>query len=271
MYESIFKALSISPEESKLYIAMLSSGGITAGDLAKQTGLPRPSIYTTLKRLIIKGLVVESRKDNKKIFIPIHPDQITDLFETKKREIQHSEKEFKSSLPDLRSLLSNSYISPKLEIFESREGLERVLKDMLLYRDITTEAIWPIQTMIDTLSPEFFERHNRERIKQNIFTRALWPENQVVNFKEYPYLGSGKDFKREIRIAPENIDFSMGYWIYGNKVAFLSSRKESFGFIIESAELAKTLQSQFDIVWKQSEVVNIKKEDVRDFIEKLNS
>jgi sugar-specific transcriptional regulator TrmB len=266
----MFSSLSISPDESKLYIAMLSSGGVTAGDLAKQTGLPRPSIYTTLKRLIIKGLVVESRKNNKKVFVPIHPDQITNLFETKKKEIEQSENEFKNSLTDLRSLLSNSYISPKLEIFESREGLERVLKDMLLYRDITTEALWPIQTMIDTLSPEFFDRHNRERIKQNIFTRAIWPENQVVNFKKHPYLGSGKDFKREIRIAPENIDFSMGYWIYGNKIAFLSSRKESFGFIIESAELAKTLRSQFDIIWKQAEVVHIKKDDIHDFVESLS-
>ncbi len=270
MYESLFSQLSIDKEEGKLYIAMLSSGGITAGDLARQTGLPRPSIYTILKRLINKGFVNESRKNNKKIFIPIHPDKIVELFETKKKEIEHSEKEFKKSLVDIRSLLSNSYISPKLEIFESKEGLERVLKDMLLYRDISTEAIWPIQTMIDTLSPEFFDKHNRERIKQNIFVRAIWPENQVINFKRHPYLGSGKDFKREIRIAPENIDFSMGYWIYGNKIAFLSSRKESFGFIIESAELAKTLRSQFDIVWKQSEKVSVKESDVKDFVGSLS-
>ena len=270
MYESLFLNLSISGDESRLYIAMLSSGGITAGDLAKQTGLPRPSIYTILKRLIIKGLVVESRKDNKKIFVPIHPDKIIDIFETRKKDLEHSEKEFKKYLSDIRSLLSNSYMSPKLEIFESKEGLERVLKDMLLYKDITTEAMWPIQTMIDTLSPEFFDRHNRERIKQNISVRAIWPENQVVNFKKHPYLGSGKDFKREIRIAPENMDFSMGYWIYGNKIAFLSSRKESFGFIIESAELSKTLRSQFNIVWKQSEPIKMKDSDTKEFVDSLS-
>lgn len=269
MYEKLFFSLSVSPDESKLYIAMLSSGSITVGDLAKQTGLPRPSVYTTLKRLIIKGLVMESRKDSKKIFVPIHPDQIVDIFEAKKKELEYSENKFKNSLSDLRSLLSNSYISPKLEIFESREGLERVLKDMLLYRDIKTEAMWPIQTMVDTLSPAFFEQHNRERIQRNIFTRAIWPENQVINFKKHPYLGSGKEFKREIKIAPENIDFSMGYWIYGNKMAFLSSRKESFGFIIESVELAKTLRSQFEIIWKQSEKVSLQQSDVQDFIDTL--
>lgn len=270
MYENVFKALGVSSEEERLYISMLSLGVTTAGNLAKHTGFPRPSVYTIIKRLIEKGLVFESQKYNVKMFTPIHPDKIDSLFGEKKKELELSEKSFKENLPDIRSLLSDSYVSPKLEVFESREGLERVLKDMLLYRDIKTEAIWPIQTMIDTLSPEFFDRHNRERISRNIYTRAIWPENQVINFKKHPYLGSGIDFKREIRIAPENIDFSMGYWIYGNKIAFLSSRKESFGFIIESAELAKTLRSQFEIVWSQSDTVNFKHEDVSEFIESLN-
>jgi sugar-specific transcriptional regulator TrmB len=270
MYDSIFKALDVTSEESRLYIAMLSAGQVTAGNLAKQTGLPRPSIYTILKRLIVKGLVFESRKDSKKVFIPLHPDKIVHLFNERKRALDASEEDLKRSLHDLRSLLGDAYFSPKLEIFESRAGLESVLKDMLLYRDICTEALWPIQSMLDTLSPEFFDKHNRERIRRNIFTRAIWPENQVVNFKQHPYLGSGEAFKREIRIAPENIDFSMGYWIYGNKIAFLSSRQESIGFIIESAELAKTLRSQFDIVWKQSTEVKINKAHVQDFVQTLS-
>jgi len=269
MYDSLFQGLSISPDESKLYIAMLSSGSISAGDLAKQTGLPRPSIYTMLARLIKKGFVTESRKDNVKVFVPIHPDKIVNLFEEKKKELELSESEFKKSLADMRSLLSDYYVSPKLEVFDTKESLQRVLKDMLLYKNIETHALWPIQTMVDTLSPKFFDLHNRERIKRNISVRAIWPENQVVNFKQHPYLGSGEDFKREIRTAPENIDFSMGYWIYGNKVAFLSSRKESFGFIIESAELSKTLKSQFDIVWKQSDFVTTKNSDVQNFISSI--
>ncbi|MCH2228689.1 MAG: hypothetical protein MK033_13040 [Candidatus Caenarcaniphilales bacterium] len=82
--------------------------------------------------------------------------------------------------------------------------------------------------------------------------RAIWPKLKKVNFKTHPYLGHGKDFLREIRIAPNNIDFSMGYWIYNNKVSFISSRKESFGFIIESTELAHMMLAQFNILWETS-------------------
>ena len=41
----------------------------------------------------------------------------------------------------------------------------------------------------------------------------------------------------------------MGYIIYDKKVAFISSHKESFGFIVESVEFAGLQKMQFDILW----------------------
>lgn len=106
--------------------------------------------------------------------------------------------------------------------------------------------------MIEILGPEFFKKHNKERIERNIYTQAIWPSLQTVTTSDYPFMGQGNAFKREIRIAPKNIHFSMGYWIYGNKAAFISSNKESFGFIIESKEFVQMLSSQFDVMWNIS-------------------
>ena len=77
-------------------------------------------------------------------------------------------------------------------------------------------------------------------------------------------------FKREIRIAPANISFAMGYWFYANKVAFLASRKEGFGFIIESEELVEALKAQFEVVWQISKVLSCKIEDVSEFLRVLD-
>ena len=144
-----------------------------------------------------------------------------------------------------------------------------MLKDMLLYRDIETQAYWPIKAMVDILSPDFFRYLNKERIKNNLYTRAIWPTSQKVDIKKHPYLGVGSDFKREIRIAPKEIDFSMGYWIYKNKVAFISSRKESFGFIIESKELVDMLLSQFELIWKLSKSIEANSKDTKVFLDEM--
>lgn len=61
----------------------------------------------------------------------------------------------------------------------------------------------------------------------------------------------------------------MGYWIYGNKVAFISSRKESFGFIIESAELVEMLRTQFEVLWKTSKPIKVDPKDTNLFLQEL--
>jgi hypothetical protein len=159
--------------------------------------------------------------------------------------------------------------APKFQIFEGRTGLKHVLKDLLLYRDTETQAYWPIKQMIELLGPTFFAEHNRERIKRNLYTRAIWPQEQKVSLKTHPYLGTGPKFKREIRIAPKDVNFTMGYWIYGDKVAFLSSSKESYGYILDSHELAEMLRSQFELAWRVSKPLKHRPEDTQAFLKTI--
>ena len=191
------------------------------------------------------------------------------LFEQAEERLKKQHTQFLELLPDLHKRSGVTLIHPKFQFFEGEDGVKHVLKDMLLYRGISTEAFWPIRSMLETLSPDFFRYHNKARIQRNISTRAIWPLSQAVDIKQYPYLGVGDAFKREIRVAPKNIDFSMGYWLYGSKAAFLSSRRERFGFIIESAELAETLCSQFNAIWNLSKPLTVDPKDTELFLAEL--
>ena len=77
-------------------------------------------------------------------------------------------------------------ISPKFQLFEGKEGMKLVLKDMLLYRDIETKSYWPIKAMLEILSEDFFKTLNKERIQRHLITRAIWPQNQIVDIKKHP-------------------------------------------------------------------------------------
>jgi hypothetical protein len=125
--------------------------------------------------------------------------------------------------------------------------------------------------MVDILGESFFKELNKERIKRKLYTRAIWPQSQKLDIKKHPYLGFGKDFLREIRIAPNNISFSMGYWIYGNKIAFISSKREAFGFIIESKELVEMLSTQFELMWQLSKPVDAKQSDGYEFLKEIKT
>ncbi len=269
MLEQVFTSLDFSPEESKTYLALLESGPLPAGSLAKKMGVPRPSIYGFLKRLVEKGAVTQSTKKGVTVFIAEKPEAINGLFRNKIEQLENSRTKFEKLIPELEKKISGDFMRPRFEFFEGREGLQNVLNDMLLYSGIPTFSFWPIKAMVDILSPEFFHYHNKVRIQNKVSVRALWPEKQVIDIKNHPYLGAGKDYLREIRIAPAGTEFSMGYWVYKNKAAFLSSSRESFGFIIESREMGAMLQAQFDIIWNLSKRLPVKPEDMEPFIREL--
>ncbi len=267
--ESIFEALNLDSAAASSYLFLLRNGATSAGKMARKIGIPRSSLYGILGRLSQHGLVGESLEGGIKLFIAEPPEKISLLFGRRLEELNNVQEQFRNILPELSRQNNSRLISPRLEMFEGSEGLQSVLKDMLLYYELQTFALWPIDNMLDILSPDFFRYLNKERIKNNLYTRAIWPHNHSVKLKTHPYLGVGQKFKREIRVAPANIDFPMGYWSYGRKTAFISSRKESFGFLIESEELSQTLKAQFEILWQISVPLEVNHKDTNAFIQEL--
>ena len=269
MINTTLERLGLRDEEIKTFLYLLENGQQTAGNLAKKTGLSRPSLYGFLKKLQKLGLVIESQKNGLKTFQASSQEKVSAILDEQIIELEKGKSDITRLFLEIQK--GSVATNPKFQLFEGKAGLQHVLKDMLLYRDIKTRAYWPIKSMIEVLGSEFFKKHNQERIARKIYTQAIWPENQKVNISKHPYLGVGEKFLREIRIAPKEINFSMGYWIYGNKVACISSTNESFGCIIESKEFAEMLLSQFDLIWKQSKSMSIADKHTKGLLGKIKN
>lgn len=268
MIENTLKSLGFDEDDTKTYLLLLKTGSLTAGKLAKNMGVPRSSLYGYLKRLTDHGLINESLKSGIKIFTAEPPEKVTLLFSKKIDELEKNKQDYLKLLP-LLPKQSEKMAAPKLQIFEGTEGLRQALKDMLLYYDIETQAFWPQKKMVEVLGSDFFWYLNKERIKNRLHTRAIWPTTQLVDIKQHPYFGVGEKFLREIRLAPKTVDFQMGYWIYGRKTVFISSQKESFGFVIESQELAQTLKTQFEMIWQISSPLKIDPKDTGQYLKEI--
>lgn len=268
MLDTIFKEFGLGTEETNVYLDLVEHGSSPAGRLAKRVGIPRSSLYGYLEGLTAKGFVRQSEQYNVKLWEAEAPERIVSLINKRRQDIEKVATQFNALLPSLQKKQKSDFVTPRFHYFEGIEGVKHVLRDMLWYSDLETQAFWPIHEMVDILGTDFFENLNVRRIRQNLYTQAIWPKRAIVDIKKYPFLGVGKAFKREIREAPAAINATMGYWAYGNKVAFLSSRRESFGFIVESVELRQMLKTQFDILWSISKPIAVNPAHTRSFLEK---
>ncbi len=269
MIQDIFETLGFKEEEVKVYLCLLDMGASSGGDLAKKVGMPRPTVYGYLDRLVTGGLVTQSLQKGVKIFVPEPAERIRILYKRKIEDLRSKERALDILIPELEKRTGMSLMRPKMQFYEGRDGMEAALQDHLAYSGAEMLAFWSIRSAIEATSEEFFWYINKERIKRGMYLKGIWPPEQSVDVKRYPFMGVGAEFKREIRIAPEGIQSSMGYWIYANKVLFASSSAESFCFIIESAELVEMMSNQHKVIWDLSEPITPSEADMKPFLDDL--
>ncbi len=267
MLKDTFTTLGLSETCYRIYNELLDKGDLAARQLAEHLSLPRPSVYDNLKILIENGLVTEREEDNKKVFQIDNVKNVSQLIKEKIDVLEKQRKVVQALLPSL--IRQSSSIQPKIKFYSGVEGVKQVLNDFKWNENVETMSMWPICEMIEVLGKDYFEDLNRLRIKQNVYTRAIWPINKKVNLKDNPFMGVGKKFLREVRLAPKGMSWDMGYWIYGDKVAFISSRQEVFGFIIQSRDFRNLMKAQFEEIWKISKPLKPEPHNTDKFLETI--
>ncbi len=269
MIHSIFKTLGFSEDEALVYETLLNHGPQSGGKMSNILDMPRPTVYGYLNKLISGGMAHQSISKSIKIFEAEPAEKIRILYARKMDEMRREQRTLDTMIPILEERAGLSPFRPSVKFYEGQEGVQSLMEDMLQYEGIESYTIWPIQSMLDTVTPEFLRHHNKERIRRNISFKSVWQREQAEILGSPEFLGTGDRYLREIRISPNDMNFSMGCWYYENKAIYISSASENFGFMIESAEMLGLLRAQFQILWDVSETYEIHPKGANIFFEEI--
>lgn len=245
--ESILKSLGLPPTSVKIYRELLVHGETTARFLSEKLNVTRPSTYDHLNDLVKRGLVVEKKKENKTYFATDDVRSVEQALTDNIEKLEAQKEMFQTMLPSL--LKNGATDAPKIKFFEGKVGLTHLVNDILWCKGETIYTMWPYEEMLKVLGRDILIRFNNRRLQEKIKIQALWPANGKSGSD---YIWSGKDTLTERRHVPKDVNFRMGYTIYGDKVSFISSHREVFGFIVQSKDFAELMCSQFKTMWKVS-------------------
>ena|SRR3989339_1289282 len=265
MIEKILKELGFADNTINVYVRLLELGSASARQLAENIGMPRPSIYDHLNILIEKGLIVEQNDDNKKIFQANDIGSLKHLMKDKIEALEIESKNLEQYVPAHQEKSAE----PKIRHFKGIEQVKTILNDLYWYEDTEIVSVWPMKEMLAVFGSDYLEQFNRKRIHNNNAIRIVWPKDKLIDIDKYPFVGIGKKHLRDLRIAPLHMTWNMGHLIYGDKVVFVSSRKEAFGFIIQSRDFAELMRVQFEVIWNISKPLKYKPPVKDKFLETL--
>jgi sugar-specific transcriptional regulator TrmB len=227
----------LNEKQAVVYLALLELGASSVINIAKKTGILRTTVYDVLIELEKKGLLTQTKKAKKRLFLAQDPENLEKILEEKKNRLQEL-------MPALKSLINTSGTKPVIRYYEGLEGIKEVYRDTLKYKGKLFAFV--TENIISKLGQNFADEYKTKRVKAQITVQVIGPDTQEI--KEYKKTDQ-KDLKETRLVPKEDFPFSIEMNIYGNKVAFMNFQ-ESLGLIIESNEIAKNMQFLFELAWR---------------------
>ena len=171
-----------------------------------------------------------------------NPNELSKILKEKQNIIQET-------LPYLEKLYKIPVTKrPAVEIYEGKEGLKTIMKDILKLNIKELLAYGSSRSFFE-VDPFFIEHWHNQRIKQKMGIRVIYNETEQTKrrIEEHKVsLGLTK-----YKFLPIKVESPTPTLIYENKLVFLNLiKKEPFAVMIENEAMANNYRKYFKELWK---------------------
>lgn len=240
-YKNKLISLGLTDRQAVVYVRALELGIFSVSDLARKTELKRPTCYLVLDELSKKGLVSIVANPKKIKYKAESPDILKKQAETQMLVAQRLS-------GDLLKIFNPKSEGPTMRYFTGQKSIQGIFDDVLKVKNKEYLYIGSGKDVIDTVGKEYIDEWLKQRVEKKIVAKSIRMKSTEVMEDIYQ-----TNTMRELKIAPESIHIAETIFIYGNKVAIISTPSENFGFIIENTEFSNTMRSLFSALWMVSE------------------
>lgn len=237
-WKKILRSLGLTDSETTIYLLSLELGPVPVQDIARKAGVSRMTTYTAIESLTARGLMSSVQKGKKTLYIAENPERLISFVQGKIGEVETTMREITSSLDELK--LKQRGEKPAVKLLEGIEGLKTYLEDVIATKPDNTCELFNSDSVFKVFSPQTLQPLKTTLSKLNVHGRALHTGTMVMPPRKEV---------NALAITRPHKDFSGDIFVYGNKVALSTLHGKIITVIIESQEIADTVQALFDLAW----------------------
>jgi len=228
------QATGLSPNEAKVYSALVHLGSSKAGRISKTAAIDRTSTYNSLKSLLEKGLASYVVIGKTKWFQPTHPSRLLDLVKEKEAMIREA-------LPEILAEYKKEKSQENVRLFKGTAGVRTVFEDIL--EEGAPNLVFGSEGQLEKHMPHFAKRFVEGLRERKISVKSIVRKGRAD--------ASSKD--ATIRRVPRNVQSNVVTNIYGNKIAIIIWSKTPEAILIENSTAAEAYRSYFTFMWEKAE------------------
>lgn len=241
--DRVLMDIGLHETEVRFYLAALELGQAPIRDIARKAGISRTNAYDVFSRLLAQRLVNEipQSTDRSMLIMAESPERVLEIVEERRQKLA-------AVMPELLSLHNRAPAKPKVRYYQGPDGIKAVLDETVACRSKMLLGILSMSDLYEVPGRAWMDDNVRRRIEAGVTLRVVRSPIRDV----HPYWSDNPADLRILRYAPDDFSFSMTTYIYDDKVALISSRKENFAMTIESPEFAAMQTGLFETLWAAS-------------------
>lgn len=240
------EALGLSPNEAKIYEALVERGESSVSSLAVTAKVHRRNAYDALERLIDKGLCFQIASTGENRYNAVSPENLRSLVEDRKDKLE-------KILPSLNRKFTSRVPAEEAYIYRGIEGQKNVWRDVLATGEnsyfIGAKNAWSDPRLSEHRA-EFFKGANRKKITFiQLFAHEL-KQKRPDFVKEFPG-------QLKYRFLPKEYPTDSAIHVFGDYVItyhglFVDKLADGVVFfVIRSKRLADDYRTWFRYMWEQ--------------------
>jgi len=239
----VLESMGLRPKEAGVYLALLELSRGTVSQIAKISGLKRPTIYVALEKLIEDGYITQLPEKKINQYQALDPLVILQA----KRILL---KNFSEILPLFQTLHNKGKLRPRIHYIETKKGIWNIYEEI----NFAKEAFFiSSYRKIEKYFPGAVQKwiYGYKHGHYKVVCRHLVPDHPEEK-------RLGKEFKKvnqKVKFLPGVDKFDMDFTIYDDKLAITSLEEELFMVLMESESLVNSIRPIFETAWQAGKSV----------------
>jgi sugar-specific transcriptional regulator TrmB len=253
MITDFLQSIGLNEKEIRLYLLLFRYGTQPTSSLAKHAGISRSTAYSSLHRLLQRGLISETKSHGVQYFSGLQPSQLVQYIEQDIQNLMGRKEKAKEAAAALQKLRSPLVKDPMVEVFTGTQGAQLALLQTLEGDHRTIYAFTSLADLSKRIGEDFLATYTQNRVKAKkhialIRTEQKYKQALAQQQKKQSYETSAKEL-REVRYVSNAVKLSLGLYIAGSRIVVISSKEENYALVIQSKDLSHLLSGMFKTLW----------------------
>jgi sugar-specific transcriptional regulator TrmB len=242
MYEELLRELGLSPNEAKVYEALLETGEASVQTISLKSKVHRRNVYDSLAKLSEKGLANEVFVKGEKRFKAMNPQRLLELLKEREEKVN-------KVLPEMKSRYELVEEQEEAYFYRGIEGFKNYLQSILESKEtvyfIGAKAFW-----LDPRLQHYLRRFDKERRKLGIKFKHIFDYEvkeqtpEILKLVGKPYRFLPKKYS-----SPTAVDVFGDYVVTFVGVEPGALSKDPIQFVLKSRRLADGYRKYFQFMW----------------------